>query len=81
MSSEVGHGNRAGNAIKAQIRIIRMGEVVHRTGLCEREIYTRISESRFPSPVAIGPRARGFVEHEVDGWIESLVAAGRADAK
>lgn len=60
------------------VRIIRFGEVIHKTGLSKREIYSRISQKRFPAQIALGPRAIGFIEHEVNGWIEKLVRDSRA---
>ncbi|MBZ4312336.1 AlpA family transcriptional regulator, partial [Mycobacterium tuberculosis] len=51
--------------------LIRLPEVLKRTGFGKAWIYRLISEGRFPAPVKIGVRAVAFVESEVDEWIQS----------
>lgn len=46
--------------------LIRLPEVLKRTGFGKAWIYRLISEGRFPAPVKIGVRAVAFVESEVD---------------
>ena len=58
-----------------QPRIIRLPEVIHRTGLSRSSVYSRIKASDFPAPVPLGDgRAVGFIEREVSQWIESLAS-------
>ncbi|EAQ0536856.1 AlpA family transcriptional regulator, partial [Salmonella enterica] len=52
--------------------LIRLPEVLKRTGFGKAWIYRLISEGRFPAPVKIGVRAVAFVESEVDEWIQSV---------
>ncbi|EBB5497874.1 AlpA family transcriptional regulator [Salmonella enterica] len=52
--------------------LIRLPEVLKRTGFGKAWIYRLISEGRFPAPVKIGIRAVAFVESEVDEWILSV---------
>ncbi len=52
--------------------LIRLPEVLKRTGFGKAWIYRLISEGRFPAPVKIGVRAVAFVESEVDEWINQL---------
>lgn len=58
-------------------RLIRLPEVLERTGYGKARIYRLISEGRFPAPVKIGVRAVAFVESEVDEWIQSVVETSR----
>ena len=58
-------------------RLIRLPEVLERTGYGKAWIYRLISESRFPAPVKIGVRAVAFVESEVDEWIQSVIETSR----
>ncbi|EPF4198091.1 helix-turn-helix transcriptional regulator [Enterobacter hormaechei] len=58
-------------------RLIRLPEVLERTGYGKVWIYRLISESRFPAPVKIGVRAVAFVESEVDEWIQSVIETSR----
>ncbi|ECL0601524.1 AlpA family transcriptional regulator [Salmonella enterica] len=57
--------------------LIRLPEVLKRTGFGKAWIYRLISEGRFPAPVKIGVRAVAFVESEVDEWIQSVIETSR----
>ncbi|HGG2393098.1 TPA: helix-turn-helix transcriptional regulator [Escherichia coli] len=57
--------------------LIRLPEVLKRTGFGKAWIYRLISEGRFPAPVKIGVRAVAFVESEVDEWIKSVIETSR----
>ena len=52
--------------------ILRLPEVIARTGLSRTNVYRRIAAGTFPAPVALGPRAVGWRESDVIEWIESL---------
>lgn len=56
-------------------RFLRYEAVVERTGLSKRTIENLVSERLFVQPVKIGVRAVGFVEAEVDAWIDARIAA------
>lgn len=56
-------------------RFLRYKAVVERTGLSKRTIENLVSERLFVQPVKIGVRAVGFVEAEVDAWIDARIAA------
>lgn len=57
--------------------LIRLPEVLKRTGFGKAWIYHLISEGRFPAPVKIGVRAVAFVESEVDEWIQLVIETSR----
>ncbi|MGD8853008.1 MAG: AlpA family transcriptional regulator [Gammaproteobacteria bacterium] len=57
--------------------ILRLPTVKARTGLSRSTIYLRISEGRFPKPVSLGGRAVGWVEAEVDDWLNEQIEASR----
>ncbi|AJR00846.1 Transcriptional regulator, AlpA like [Enterobacteriaceae bacterium bta3-1] len=57
--------------------LIRLPEVLKRTGFGKAWIYRLISEGRFLAPVKIGVRAVAFVESEVDEWIQSVIETRR----
>ena len=61
------------------IRILRLPEVVERTGLSRSTIYVRIEQGRFPRPVALGGRAVGWIEAEIDAWIRERIAESRGE--
>ena len=57
--------------------ILRLPAVKARTGLSRSTIYLRISEDRFPKPVSLGDRAVGWIEEEIQDWIELQIKASR----
>lgn len=63
------------SAQTAPTKLIKMKEVIERTTLSKKVIYTRIKNGVFPQQVAIGPRARAFVESEVEAYIQSLMGS------
>jgi prophage regulatory protein len=61
-------------------RIIRRKEVETRTGLARSTIYQRIKEGSFPSPVSLGSKAVGWVESEIDDWLNRQIDSSRKSA-
>jgi prophage regulatory protein len=57
--------------------ILRLPKVKNRTGLSRSSIYLRVSQDRFPSPISLGGRAVGWIEEEIDQWIEKNIEASR----
>ena len=53
-------------------KIIRLKEVEQKTGFKKSKIYDEIALGKFPAQVALGRYAVGWLEHEVDAWIDSL---------
>ncbi len=58
-------------------RFLRLPEVMERTGLSRSTIYVRVAAGRFPQPVALGGRAVGWIEAEVDEWVAERIAESR----
>jgi prophage regulatory protein len=61
----------------SRLSILRRREVEARTGLSRSTIYLRVSERTFPSPINLGGRAVGWVEEEVEAWLQQQVASSR----
>lgn len=68
----------------AALTIIRRKQVEARTGLSRSTIYAklRINPKRpsdydpsFPKPIAVGSKAVGWIESEIEAWIEARIAA------
>ena len=57
--------------------ILRLPAVQSRIGLSRSTIYERIKNGTFPRPIYIGERAIGFIEREIDEWIEARIAESR----
>ena len=60
-------------------KILRLPDVITRTGLSRSTIYLRISDGRFPTPISLGGRAVGWLESECEQWILDRIEASRAD--
>jgi prophage regulatory protein len=61
-------------------KLIRLPEVMNKTGFSKAWIYRLISKGDFPKPIKIGIRASAFVESEIDEWIEQLIYSSRNTA-
>jgi prophage regulatory protein len=59
--------------------ILRLPAVRARTGLSRSTIYLRILEGNFPRPISLGVRAVGWVESEIDDWLDQQIQ-NRADS-
>ena len=57
--------------------ILRLPTVKARTGLSRSTIYLRISEDRFPKQVSLGARAVGWIEAEVNDWLDRQIETSR----
>lgn len=57
--------------------IIRLPQVKQRTGLSRSTLYLLIKDRKFPMPIQIGARAVGWLESDVDTYIESCIKASR----
>jgi len=56
----------------AQISILRIKDVIARTGLGRSTIYKYISMGKFPKPFILGQRATGWKSTDIDNFIVSL---------
>jgi prophage regulatory protein len=60
--------------------ILRRTQVSHRTKLSRSNIYLKMSRGEFPTPVSLGARAVGWLESEVEAWLQARIAASREGA-
>ena len=58
--------------------ILRLPAVKARTGLSRSTIYLRISEGNFPRPIQLGVRAVGWIEAEINDWLDQQIENSRA---
>ncbi|MGR5452276.1 helix-turn-helix transcriptional regulator [Vibrio campbellii] len=58
-------------------QIIRLPEVIQATGLSRSTIYLRMSKGEFPKSISLGERAIGWVQVEVEQWVEQRISASR----
>ena len=53
------------------MKVLRLPDVLERVALSKSTLWRRINDGEFPEPIKLGPRASGWLEEEVDAWIES----------
>lgn len=56
--------------------IIRIREVMQRTGLPKSTLYEQVKKERFPKPINIGERSVGWISCEIDTWIAARIEQG-----
>jgi prophage regulatory protein len=51
-------------------RILRRRQVQERTGLARSTLYLYMKNGDFPKPCRLGPQTVGWLESEINAWIE-----------
>ena len=59
-------------------KILRLPAVIDKTGLSRATIYLKISKKAFPSPISLGERSVGWLESEVEAWIQRQIDNSRS---
>lgn len=57
-------------------KVLRFSQVTQKTGLPKSTVYRLISEGKFPRQFKLSERSSGFLESEIDDWLDS-----RADSR
>ncbi len=60
--------------------ILRRPDVEAKTGLSRSGIYDLMKAGKFPRPVPLGEKAVGWIQSEIETWIEERVAEREAVA-
>ena len=71
------HNSARDDSAEQTIRMIRLPEVIARTGHSRSVIYEKIKHHEFPQSIALGERAVGFVEHEVNDYLARSIDSSR----
>jgi prophage regulatory protein len=59
--------------IPTKNRFLRLNDVKNRTGLSRSTIYLHISRGIFPKPISLGTRCVGWLESEIEGWMDARI--------
>ncbi|MBN8888465.1 MAG: AlpA family transcriptional regulator [Rudaea sp.] len=59
------------------IRMLRLPDVLQKTGLSRSQIYRLIALGCFPTQVQLSDRAAGWVELEIDQWLQKKIDVSR----
>lgn len=62
-------------------KILRLPAVKEKTGKARSSIYSMIDQNLFPKPIKLGARSVGWLEAEINEWIEQRINESRAGAK
>jgi prophage regulatory protein len=72
---------------KSPVRMLRRSQVERRTGLSRTTIYAKLKKNpkrprdydpSFPKPVSIGAKAVGWVESEIEAWLDAQIEKSRS---
>lgn len=58
-------------------KFIRLPEVKSKTGLSRSSIYLRMSNGEFPQSISLGGRAVGWLESDINEWLEHCIATSK----
>ncbi len=60
------------------MNILRLPEVLKRTGLTRSTLYDLIKQGKFPRAIQLSIRCVGWLEDEVHDWVVKRLEAARA---
>jgi len=61
--------------------ILRLPAVKARTGLSRSTIYLYINQGKFPAQICLGSRSVGWLESDIDSWLNQKIEVSRKAAK
>jgi len=60
--------------------ILRLKATLAKTGLSRSVLYSEISKGNFPKQISLSERSIGFLESEIDSWIDTRIKESRKGA-
>jgi prophage regulatory protein len=57
--------------------ILRLKDVQRQVGLSRSAIYARLADDDFPRPIQLGPRAVGWLQADIEEWIDGRTRKAR----
>lgn len=61
-----------------EIKILRLPSVISKTGLPRTAIYNGMSDGSFPKSIQLTERTVGWLESEIDEWIQQRIHKSRS---
>jgi prophage regulatory protein len=61
-------------------KIIRLPEVKNTTGLSRSTIYLYMSKGIFPASISLGSRAVGWIESDIEQYLDDRITASKGRA-
>ncbi|MBS0251411.1 MAG: AlpA family transcriptional regulator [Proteobacteria bacterium] len=59
------------------IRMLRLPQVLKKTGLSRSQIYRLIALGNFPTQIQLSERISGWIEIEIDQWLQERIELSR----
>jgi len=56
-------------------RFLRLPEAMKKCGVGRAWIYSAMNEGKFPQSIKLGERSIGWLESELDAWIDGRIAS------
>jgi len=63
----------------SQYNVLRLPDVISKTGLSRSAIYARIAEGQFPKQFNLGGRAVGWLSSDISLWLRQRLADSRME--
>ena len=64
--------------LSAEVKFIKLTEVLAISGKSRSSIYDAIKKGEFPAPVKVGGRASAWIKSEVLQWTQDCILASRS---
>lgn len=61
-------------------KVIRLPQVISTTGLARSTIYKKVANNEFPKPISIGVKSVGWLESDVQKWIEQRIHSSQTQS-
>jgi len=71
---------KAKEAKNKPLHMLRMPDVIHRTGLSRSTIYALMAEDKFPRQIKVSKNTAAWLEHEIDAYLKERIAERDATA-
>lgn len=55
-------------------QILRLPEVISRTGVPRSTVYAKIAAGQFPKPIKLSQRSVGWCSNEIEDWVNERIA-------
>lgn len=55
-----------------QDRLLRLRDVMDRTGMGKSTVYRKINQGLFPAPVSVGGQSVRWRESDIERWMQAL---------
>ena len=62
-------------------QVLRLPDVIKRTGLSSATIYRHIAAGSFPERIRLGERSVGWLESDIEQWLDDKVSDRRSHQK